>query len=209
MPGALKTRKEPIMVIALFLGGLIVGLALLAVLAIIVIAVIMYFAGLYNRLVTFKNNIDRSFSNIDVLLKQRHDELPKLIETCKGYMQYEQKTLQAVTEARTAFMRATTPAEKAQADNLVSGALKTLFAVAEKYPDLKANTNFMQLQGRITELETKIAAQRSAYNEDVNAFNIRIAQIPANLVAGFMGLQPHALFQVAEADREDVKISFT
>ena len=187
-------------------GGLIVGLV---VLAIIVIAIIMYFVGLYNSLVRFKNNIDRSFSNIDVLLKQRHDELPKLIETCKGYMQYEQKTLLAVTEARTAFMRATTPAEKAQADNMVSGALKTLFAVAEKYPDLKANTNFMQLQGRITELETKIAAQRSSYNEDVNAFNIRIAQVPANLIAGFMGLQPHALFQVAEADREDVKISFT
>ena len=197
------------MVLALFLGGMIVGLVVLAVLAIIVIAIIMYFVGLYNSLVTFKNNIDRSFSNIDVLLKQRHDELPKLIETCKGYMQYEQKTLQAVTEARTAFMRATTPAEKAQADNMVSGALKTLFAVAEKYPDLKANTNFMQLQGRITELETKIAAQRGAYNGDVNAFNIRIAQIPANLIAGFMGLQPHALFQVAEADREDVKVSFT
>jgi LemA protein len=197
------------MVLALFLGGLIVGLAVLAVLAIIVIAVIMYFVGLYNSLVTFKNNIDRSFSNIDVLLKQRHDELPKLIETCKGYMQYEQKTLLAVTEARTAFMRATTPAEKAQADNMVSGALKTLFAVAEKYPDLKANTSFMQLQGRITELETKIAAQRSSYNEDVNAFNIRIAQIPANFVAGFMGLRPHALFQVAAADREDVKVSFT
>jgi LemA protein len=197
------------MVLALFLGGLIVGLAVLAVLAIIVIAVIMYFVGLYNSLVRFKNNIDRSFSDIDVLLKQRHDELPKLIETCKGYMQYEQKTLQAVTEARTAFMRATTPAEKAQADNMVSGALKTLFAVAEKYPDLKANTNFLQLQGRVTELETKIAAQRSAYNEDVNAFNIRIAQIPANFVAGLMGLQPHALFQVAEADREDVRVSFT
>ena len=197
------------MVLALFLGGLIVGLVVLAALAIIVIVIIMYFVGLYNSLVTFKNNIDRSFSNIDVLLKQRHDELPKLIETCKGYMQYEQKTLQAVTEARTAFMRATTPAEKAQADNMVSGALKTLFAVAEKYPDLKANTSFMQLQGRITELEIKIAAQRSSYNEDVNAFNIRIAQIPANFVAGFMGLQPHALFQVAEADREDVKVSFT
>jgi len=186
-----------------------VALVILAVFVIAVIAVILYFVGLYNRLVTLKNDIDRSFSDIDVLLKQRHDELPKLIETCKGYMQYEQKTLQAVTEARTAFMRASTPAEKAQADNMVSGALKTLFAVAEKYPDLKANTNFMQLQGRITELETKIAAQRGAYNEDVNAFNIRIAQIPANFVAGFMGLQPHALFQVAEADREDVKVSFT
>jgi LemA protein len=185
-----------------------VVLAILAVFIITVIAVILYFVGLYNKVVAFKNNIDRSFSNIDVLLKQRHDELPKLIETCKGYMQYEQKTLQAVTEARTAFMRANTPAEKAQADNMVSGALKSLFAVAEKYPDLKANTNFLQLQGRITDLETKIAAQRAAYNEDVNTFNIRIAQIPASLVAGFMGLQPHALFQVAEADREDVKVSF-
>jgi LemA protein len=124
-------------------------------------------------------------------------------------MQYEQKTLQAVTEARTAYMRATTPAEKTQADGMVSGALKTLFAVAENYPDLKANTNFMQLQGRITELEDKIAGQRNRFNEDVNVFNIRIAQIPANFVAGFMGLQPHALFQAAEADREDVKISFT
>ena len=186
----------------------LVVLAILVVFIITVIAVILYFVGLYNKLVAFKNNIDRSFSNIDVLLKQRHDELPKLIETCKGYMQYEQKTLQAVTEARTAFMRANTPAEKAQADNMVSGALKSLFAVAEKYPDLKANTNFLQLQGRITDLETKIAAQRGGYNEDVNTFNIRIAQIPASLVAGFMGLQPHALFQVAEADREDVKVSF-
>lgn len=189
--------------------GLVVGLAVLMLLVIVVIAVVGYFVGIYNNLVTLKNDIDRSFSNIDVLLKQRHDELPKLIDTCKGYMQYEQKTLQAVTEARTAYLRASTPAEKTQADNMVSGALKSLFAVAEKYPDLKANTNFMQLQGRITELEEKIAGQRGRYNEDVNDFNIRIAQIPANFVAGFMGLQPHALFQVAEPDREDVKVSFT
>jgi LemA protein len=106
-------------------------------------------------------------------------------------------------------MRATTPADKMQADNMMTGALKTLFAVAEKYPDLKANTNFMQLQGRITELETKIAGQRTTFNEDVNVFNIRIAQIPANFVAGFMGLQPHALFQATEADREDVQVKFT
>ncbi|MGO8789656.1 MAG: LemA family protein [Terriglobia bacterium] len=184
-------------------------IAILVVLAIVVIGLIMYFVGIYNSLVTLKNDIDRSFANIDVILKQRHDELPKLIDTCKGYMQYEQKTLLAVTEARTAYMRATTPAEKTQADNMVSGALKTLFAVAEKYPDLKANTNFMQLQGRITELEEKIAGQRNRFNEDVNVFNIRIAQIPANFVAGFMRLQPHPLFQAPEADREDVKISFT
>ena len=191
---------------------MLIGIGLLLILGIIVvvlIVIVMYAVGIYNNLVTLKNDIDRSFSNIDVILKQRHDELPKLIETCKGYMQYEQKTLQAVVEARNAYGRATTPGEKAQADNMVSGALKTLFAVAESYPDLKANTNFMQLQGRITELENKIANQRTAYNTDVNDYNIRIAQVPANFVAGFMGLQPHALFQVAEADREDVQVKFT
>jgi len=197
------------MILALLVIGWVIALGLLLVIAVVVIALISYFVGIYNSLVTLKNNIERTFSDIDVLLKQRHDELPKLIETCKGYMQYEQKTLLAVTEARTAFMKATTSSEKAQADNMVSSALKSLFAVAEKYPDLKANTNFMQLQGRITELETKIAGMREAYNEDVNVFNIRIAQIPANFVAGFMHLQPHVLFEVAAADREDVKVSFT
>jgi LemA protein len=187
---------------------LIIVIAILVVFAIIAIGIVMYFVGIHNNLVALKNDIDRSFSNIDVILKQRHDELPKLIDTCKGYMQYEQKTLQAVTDARTAYMRATTPAEKTQADTMVTGALKTLFAVAENYPDLKANTNFMQLQGRITELEEKIAAQRNRFNEDVNVFNIRIGQIPANFVAGFMGLTPHALFQAPESDREDVKVSF-
>ena len=189
--------------------GIVLTLAVLVVLGVILVGIILYFVGIYNQLVTLKNDIDRSFSNIDVLLKQRHDELPKLIETCKGYMQYEQKTLLAVTEARSAYTRATTPGEKMQADNMLTGALRTLFAVAEKYPDLKANTSFMQLQGRITELETKIAGQRSTFNEDVNVFNIRIAQIPANFVAGFMHLQPHALFQATEADREDVQIKFT
>ena len=133
----------------------------LVILAVIVISISMYLVGIYNNLVTLKNDLERSFANIDVLLKQRHDELPKLIETCKGYMQYEQKTLQAVTEARAAYTRATTPADKAQADNMITGALRTLFAVAENYPELKANTNFMQLQGRITELEEKIANQRT------------------------------------------------
>jgi len=181
----------------------------LVVLGVIVIGIIMYLVGIYNNLVTLKNDLERSFANIDVLLKQRHDELPKLIETCKGYMQYEQKTLQAVTEARAAYTRATTPADKAQADNMITGALRTLFAVAENYPELKANTNFMQLQGRITELEEKIAGQRTRYNEDVNAFNIRIAQIPDMFVARMMNLQPHPLLQVAAADREDVQVKFT
>ena len=194
---------------ALIVLGTVVTLGVLVILAVIVIGIIMYLVGIYNNLVTLKNDLERSFANIDVLLKQRHDELPKLIETCKGYMQYEQKTLQAVTEARAAYTRATTPADKAQADNMITGALRTLFAVAENYPDLKANTNFMQLQGRITELEEKIAGQRTRYNEDVNAFNIRIAQIPDLFVARMMNLQPHLLLQIPAADREDVQVKFT
>jgi len=188
---------------------MLIGLAILAIFVIAAIAVIAYVVGIYNNLVTLKNDIDRSFANIDVILKQRHDELPKLIETCKGYMKYEQETLEKVVKARNAYGSATTPGEKAQADNMMTGALKTLFAVAEKYPDLKADANFMQLQGRITDLETKIASQRSTYNQDVNDYNIRIAQVPANFVAGFMGLQRHALFEATAADREDVKVSFT
>jgi LemA protein len=194
---------------ALMVLGTVVTLVVLVILAVIVIGIIMYLVGIYNNLVTLKNDLERSFANIDVLLKQRHDELPKLIETCKGYMQYEQKTLLAVTEARAAYTRATTPADKAQADNMITGALRTLFAVAENYPELKANANFMQLQGRITELEEKIAGQRTRYNEDVNAFNIRIAQIPDLFVARMMNLQPHLLLQVPAADREDVQVKFT
>src|SRR2546425_12514424 len=127
---------------------MITALVVLALIVVVVIGVISYLVGIYNNLVTLKNDIDRSFSNIDVVSKQRHDELPKLIETCKGYMQYEQKSLQTVGQPRSASVRATTPLEKAQADTMVTGALRTLFAVAEKYPDLKANANFMQLQGR-------------------------------------------------------------
>ena len=118
----------------------------------VVIGFILYFITIYNSLVRLKNDIDKAWANIDVLLKQRHDELPKLIETCKGYMQYEQDTFKLVVEARNAYSKASTLSQKAQADNMITGALKTLFAVSEKYPDLKANNNFMQLQNRISEL---------------------------------------------------------
>jgi LemA protein len=166
-----------------------------------VVAAIVYFITAYNRLVRLRNNLDKAWANIDVLLKQRHNELPKLIETCKGYMQHEQKTLQAFTEARTTYTRATTPVDKAQADNLITGALRTLFAAAENYPELKANANFRQLRTRTTELEEKIAGQRTRYNEDANTFNIRLRQIPEVLVARLRGIRPQPLLQVA-ANRE-------
>jgi len=187
--------------------GLTIIVALVIILA--VVGVIVYLTTIYNSLVRLKNDIDKAWANIDVLLKQRHDELPKLIETCKGYMQYEQKTFQLVTEARTAFMKASSVGEKAQADNLISGALKSLFAVAENYPELKANNNFMQLQKRISELEEKIADRREFFNDDVNTYNIRIQQLPDVFIAGLMHLQHRDLFKVTEEDRQDVEVKMT
>jgi len=184
------------------------GLSILIGLVVILfgLGLLIYFITIYNSLVRLRNDIDKAWANIDVLLKQRHDELPKLIETCKGYMQYEQKTLQAITEARTAFLKASTVGEKAQADNMISGALKSLFAVSENYPELKANNNFMQLQHRISELEEMLADRREFFNDDVNTYNIRIQQLPDVFVAGLMSLQRKALFKVAEEDRRDVEV---
>lgn len=174
----------------------------------VVAGVILYFITVYNSLVSVRNEVDKAWANIDVLLKQRFDELPKLVDTCKGYMKYEQETLQKIVEARTAWMNATTVGQKIEANQLSAGALKSLFAVAEKYPDLKANNNFMQLQGRISTIETQIADRRELYNDAGNTFNIRIAQLPDVFVARFLGYQSRTLFQAAAAEREDVKISF-
>jgi LemA protein len=185
-----------------------IGLTILIGLVVIlfVVGIVIYFITIYNSLVRLRNDMDKAWANIDVLLKQRHDELPKLIETCKGYMQYEQKTFQLITEARTAFMRASSVTEKAQADNLITGALKSLFAVSENYPDLKANNSFMQLQKRISELEERIADRREFFNDDVNTFNIRIQQLPDVFVAKMLNLQRRELFKVSEEDRRDVEV---
>jgi len=187
--------------------GLTILVALVVILA--VVGIFVYLITIYNSLVRLKNDIDKAWANIDVLLKQRHDELPKLIETCKGYMQYEQKTFQLITEARTAFMKAGSVGEKAQADNMISGALKSLFAVAENYPELKANNNFMQLQKRISELEEKIADRREFFNDDVNTYNIRIQQLPDVFIAHLMSLQRKDLFKDSEEDRSDVEVKMT
>ena len=187
-----------------------VGVFMLIALVIFLFAVglLIYFITIYNSLVRLRNNIDKSWANIDVLLKQRHDELPKLIETCKGYMQYEQETFKLIVEARNAFQRATTVAQKAQADTMVTGALKTLFAVAEKYPDLKANSNFMQLQNRISEIEERIADRREFFNDTTNTYNIRIQQLPDVFVAWLLHLERKELFRVTEEDRRDVAVRF-
>ena len=184
------------------------GVAILIGLVVVlfVVGAFIYLITIYNSLVRLRNDLDKAWANIDVLLKQRHDELPKLIETCKGYMQYEQQTFQLITEARTAFMRANTVAEKAQADNFIAGALKSLFAVAENYPELKADNNFMQLQNRISELEEKIADRREFFNDDVNTYNIRIQQLPDVFIAHMLSLQHKELFKVTEEDRRDVEV---
>ncbi len=184
------------------------GVAILLglVVFLVVTGVAIYFITIYNSLVRLKNDIDKAWANIDVLLKQRHDELPKLIETCKGYMQYEQETLQKVVQARNAFSQASTVGQKAQADNMITAALKSLFALSESYPDLKTNNNFMQLQNRITELEEKIADRREFFNDDVNTYNIRIQELPDVFVAKLIGLARRDLFKVAEADRQDVEV---
>ncbi|HLI33912.1 MAG TPA: LemA family protein [Terriglobia bacterium] len=186
--------------------GLHIVISLIIIL--IVVAIVVYTVSIYNSLVRLKNDIDKAWANIDVLLKERHDELPKLIETCKGYMQYEQKTFELITEARSAYQKASTLPEKAQADNMMTGALKSLFAVAENYPELKANSNFMQLQQRITELEERIADRREFFNDSVNTYNIRIQQVPEVFLASLMNLQPREMFKAAEQDRQDVEVKF-
>ena len=181
---------------------------LLVLLFFIAIGLVLYFITVYNSLVAVRNEVDRAWANIDVLLKQRFDELPKLVDTCKGYMKYEQETLQKIVEARTAWLNAKTVDQKLEANQLSAGALKSLFAVAEKYPELKANTNFMHLQDRISTIETQIADRRELYNDAGNNFNIRIAQLPDIFVARMLSYQPRTLFAAVGAEREDVKISF-
>lgn len=166
----------------------------------------IYAVILYNELIRLRNDSDRAWANIDVLLKQRHDEIPNLVEAVKGYMQHERQTLEAVTQARTASLDAATMAQKAHADFLVSNALHGLFAVAENYPQLRASDNFLRLQNRISELEEKIADRREFFNDDVNTYNTRIRQLPEVFLASFMNLKPRELFKVSDADRQRVEV---
>jgi LemA protein len=185
-------------------SSIITGLAFFLFVA----GVLIYTGILYNGLVRLRNENDRAWANIDVLLKQRHDEIPNLVETVKGYMQHEQQTLLAVTQARVASMNAASIGQKAVADLKIASALRGLFAVAENYPQLKANENFLKLQNRISELEERIADRREFFNDDVNSYNTRIAQIPDVFVASFMSLKPRAFFKVSEEDRKLVEVSF-
>jgi LemA protein len=169
---------------------------------------LVYGIMIYNGLVRMRNDVDRAWANIDVLLKQRHDEIPNLVETVKGYMQHEQQTLLAVTQARTAGMSATTVGEKAQAELLISTALRSLFVVAENYPQLKASDNFLKLQNRISELEERIADRREFFNDNVATYNTRIHQVPDNLIASFMTFVDRQMFKVSDEERRAVEVKF-
>jgi|SRR3989338_509282 len=188
---------------------MILGILILIVIAFVVIGIISYIVSIYNGLVQLKNNIKKSWANINVLLKQRSDELPKLIASVKGYMKHESKVLTELTKARTSFLNAKSISDKAKASNQISDALKTIFAVSENYPNLKANENFMQLQSRISGIENELADRREFYNDSVNNFNIRIESFPDSIVAKKMNLtEPEKMFEVTEEDKKDVKVKF-
>jgi LemA protein len=174
-----------------------------------VVGVSVYAIILYNGLVRLRNENDRAWANIDVLLKQRHDEIPNLVETVKGYMQHEQQALTAIAQARAASINAASIGQKAVADLKMESALRGLFAVAENYPQLKANENFLKLQQRISELEERIADRREFFNDDVTAYNTRIGQIPDVFVASFMSLKPRSMFQVSDEDRKLAEVNFS
>ena len=184
---------------------------IVAVVAVLIIAgFVGFLVSIYNALVRMRNNISKSWANIDVILKQRTDELPKLVDSVKGYMKHEEGVLTKVTEARTRFLDAQTVQEKAKADNMITDALKSLFAVAENYPTLKANESFLQLQARISGLENELADRREFYNDSVNEYKIKIDSFPDLFVARMMGYtQPETMFEVDESDKKDVKIDFS
>ena len=185
------------------------GLIVLLVCLVGGVGVVLYFVTLYNGLINLDKSTARAWSNIDVLLKQRHDELPKLVSTVEGYMAHERETLQRVIEARTRVASAQGVNEKAQADGALTGALRQLFAVAEGYPELKADSSFQHLQSRISEIEEQIADRREFYNHAVNQFNIRIHQLPDLFIANMLNLRDREYFRAGEADRQDVEISFS
>ena len=180
---------------------------LLIVIIIVVIFALMYW-GVFNKIIRMENRIDNSWAQIDVQLRRRAELIPNLMETVKGYMKHEKEVLENVTKARTSLMNAETPQKNIDADNMLTGALKTLFAVAENYPDLKANQNFIQLQDELTNTENKIAYSRQHFNDSVLSFNNTIETFPGLWFARRMGKKTREMLQIPEAAREVPKVKF-
>ena len=183
------------------------SIALIVILVIVVVLVVAVI-GLYNNLVKLRNMVDNAWAQIDVQLQRRLDLIPNLVETVKGYASHERGTLEEVTQARTALMNAPTPEGKMQADGILTGALKNLFAVAEAYPDLKANANFQQLQAELSNTEDKISYMRQSYNDTVMKYNTAIQTFPAVLFAGMMGFSPRESFDAVAGSDVAPKVQF-
>lgn len=182
---------------------------LIVLLVIIVFAVLMVIS-MYNSLVRLKNQVKNAWSQIDVQLKRRHDLIPNLIETVKGYMVHERETLQNITNARSQAMNAGSVEDKAKAEGELSGAISKFFVVVENYPDLKANQNFLALQEELTSTENKISFARQSYNDQVLFYNNKIQMFPSNILAGMFNFSQEPFFQVEDkADREVPKVSFS
>jgi LemA protein len=181
---------------------------LLTIILLIIIVILVTIIIIYNNLVRIRNNIDKSWANIDVLLKQRSSEIPNLVSTVKGYMVHERKTLESLTKARSILLESETLSRKAAVDNLITDLLKTVFAVAENYPNLKAVENFLKLQQRITELENELADRREFYNDSVTIYNIRIESIPDIVVARLLHFKAVDLFKATEEDKRYIEVNF-
>ena len=182
-------------------------IAAIIILVIIVLAVIVFMV-LYNGLVRLRNRVDNAWSQIDVQLKRRHDLIPNLVETVKGYAAHERQTLEAVTQARNNAVQAQGPAAQGQAENVLTGALRQLFAVAEAYPDLKANQNFLNLQEELTSSEDRVAYARQFYNDSVLSYNTKRQSLPSSILAGMFNFSPREYFEGEEASREVPRVQF-
>ena len=181
----------------------------LIVVGVIVVVVGLFVMGAYNALIRLRNQVDNAWSQIDVQLKRRHDLIPNLIETAKGYMQHERGTFEAITEARSRAMGAGSVADSAKAEGGLSQALSNFMLVVENYPDLKANQNFLSLQEELTSTENKIAFSRQGYNDQVLFFNNKIQMFPSNIVAGMFSFVKREFFEIEDAaEREVPKVSF-
>jgi len=181
----------------------------LALFLIIIVAVAFIAIGMYNRLVTLRNRCDNAWSQVDVQLRRRYDLIPNLVETVKGYAKHESTVFQNVTEARAAAVNAQTVKDQSQAENVLTGALKSLFAVAENYPELKANQNFLMLQEELAGTESKVAYARQFYNDNVMKFNMSQQVFPSSVIANMFNFKPRDYFQIEEqVARGPVKVSF-
>ncbi|MBI2606219.1 MAG: LemA family protein [Deltaproteobacteria bacterium] len=181
----------------------------LIVVAVVAVGFLGYVIAIYNGFVRLRNNIDKSWANIDVLLKQRHEEIPNLLKVCEGYLTHGRGVIGKVLQARAALMGARgNPAEAGRLEGALEALLKQLFAIAGNYPDLKAQASFQQIQGRISALDNQIADRRGYYNECVNRFNIRIESFPGSIIAGSMDLQEREFFRVYESDKTPPEIEF-